>query len=398
MTERVRVTTEQIDVSTVKPHPRNPRRGNVDLLMDSLRAHGQYRPILVHKSTRHVLAGNHTLQAAIRLGWRTIAATILDVDDTTADRILLADNRISDLAAYDNNALSELLHSLPDLDGTGYTPLDLDQLDGLFDPDPEEPTEPKPDKDPKTPATIKIADTSIWVDPRPLDVWRSTYTEMKKPDANELLRAMLGFPDRAKPNPKDRHSPEHISATVETVPIKTLKPFPNNAREGDIGAICESLKAFGQYRPVVARRDTSEILVGNHTWRAAKHLGWKNLAVAWVDVNDEQATRIVLIDNRSSDLAGYDNDALLASLTTTPDLTGTGFTLDDLDDLINDIQREREHKPAGKDLRCKIDKWAFKVTPVEYADWLAKDPTDLPTRITRALGLPDGSWTTENPE
>lgn len=399
MSDRVLVTTENAPVSALRPHPRNPRRGNVNLIAESLKHHGQYRPIVVQRSTGFILAGNHTFQACTSLGWKTVAVTYLDVDDATAERILLADNRTSDLATYDDNALASLLHSLPDLDGTGFTQIDLDNLDGVFD-DIDDPKDPKPPADPQPKATIRISTHQLWVDAEPLDVWRSRFADLDKRASSELVRSMLGFPDPVKANPKDRHAPENVTAQVETVPIKTLIPFDGNAREGDIGAISESLKHLGQYRPVVARRETNQILVGNHTWRAAKHLGWKNIAVAWVDVDDEQATRIVLIDNRTSDLSGYDDDALLALLTNVTELDGTGFTPDDLDDLLNDIKRDKEHKPAPtKDIKCVVDKWSFKVTPLEYSDWLLKQTDqDIPTNIAHRLALPDGSWTTENPQ
>ena len=44
--------------------------------------------------------------------------------------------------------------------------------------------------------------------------------------------------------------------------------------------------------------------------QAAKALGWPEIAVTWVDVDEEQAARIVLVDNRTNDLAGYDEAAL----------------------------------------------------------------------------------------
>jgi ParB-like chromosome segregation protein Spo0J len=398
MSERVLVTSQLVKTEQLKTHPRNPRRGNVPAIADSLTHHGQYRPIVVQKSTNFILAGNHTFEAAKSLGWDTVACTLLDVDNQTAERILIADNRTSDLASYDNNALSALLHSLPDLDGTGFGQLDLDKLDGVFD-EVDEP-EPKPTPEPKPKATIQIGIHELWVDETPLNVWRSRFTEMEKRAGTELIRSLLGFPDIIKPNPKDRHSPENVTAQVETVPIKTLIPFDGNAREGDIGAIVESLKHLGQYRPVVARRETNQILVGNHTWRAAKHLGWKNIAVAWVDVDDEQATRIVLVDNRTSDISGYDDSTLLALLTNVSSLEGTGFTPEDLDDLLNDIKTDRDHKPTpNKDVRCRVDKWSFKVSPTEFSAWSTKrTDAETPNHIATSLGLPDGSWTTENPQ
>jgi len=117
--------------------------------------------------------------------------------------------------------------------------------------------------------------------------------------------------------------PETLSALA--VPIDSLTPYQDNPRRGDLEAIKESLAANGQYRPIVVNRRTGEVLAGNHTLRAAEQLGWTRIAVTWVDVDDETARRIVLVDNRSNDLAGYD-DALLASiLEDLPDLEGTGY-------------------------------------------------------------------------
>ena len=103
-------------------------------------------------------------------------------------------------------------------------------------------------------------------------------------------------------------------------------PYPRNPRRGDLGAIRESLKANGQYRPLVANRRDRQVLAGNHTLAAARELGWEEVAVTWVDVDEATAARIVVVDNRSSDLAGWD-DALLAELLGELDeLDGTGFS------------------------------------------------------------------------
>ena len=59
---------------------------------------------------------------------------------------------------------------------------------------------------------------------------------------------------------------------------------------------------------------TNEVLAGNHTLGAAKELGWKKIAVTFVEADPEQAKRIVLVDNRANDLAGYDAEALVELL------------------------------------------------------------------------------------
>lgn len=121
-----------ISIDSIQPHPRNVRQGDVGAISESLKHHGQYRPIVVQKSTGHILAGNHTYKAARALKWKQIAATYVDVDDDQALRILLVDNRANDLAAYDDPALADILKQLMDteerLEGTGFDPDDLEQL------------------------------------------------------------------------------------------------------------------------------------------------------------------------------------------------------------------------------------------------------------------------------
>ena len=129
--------------------------------------------------------------------------------------------------------------------------------------------------------------------------------------------------------------------TTETVRIDDVQPHPKNVRQGDIGAICESLQAHGQYRAIVAQRSTGLILAGNHTWKAAKQIGWRDIAVHYIDCDDDQAMRILLADNRANDLATYDDAALAAVLqelaATEQGLAGTLFDGDALDDIINEI-------------------------------------------------------------
>lgn len=129
------------------------------------------------------------------------------------------------------------------------------------------------------------------------------------------------------------------------VAVNSLTPHPQNVRQGDVGAISESLKHHGQYRPIVVQLSTRHILAGNHTFKAAKALGWKEIACTFVDCDDEQATRILLMDNRANDLASYDDGALaemLQTLMATDDqLAGTGFDPEDLQQLLEDLGAEQ---------------------------------------------------------
>lgn len=135
----------QIPLADLHPHPMNARRGNVGLIAESLRELDQYRPVVVNRGTRtgrpnEILAGHHLVLAATELGWTEVAATYVDVDDAEGTKIMLADNRTSDVATYDDALLAELLASLPDLAGSGYHQEDLDALEALlkgYDLDPD---------------------------------------------------------------------------------------------------------------------------------------------------------------------------------------------------------------------------------------------------------------------
>lgn len=168
---RLRVVS--VGVDDVEPHPRNPRLGDVAAIANSLMVHGQYRPIVVQKSTGYVLAGNHTLKGARRLrdngaqGWDTIDAVVLDVDDVEAKRIMLVDNRSAELGTYDDGVLAELLRELPDLEGTGYEPADLDDVlermaAGLAALDGESaPADDEVDEEPEAGTLLALADVSV---------------------------------------------------------------------------------------------------------------------------------------------------------------------------------------------------------------------------------------------
>ena len=96
--------------------PGNPRRGDVEAVKASLDKFGQRKPIVVRKSDRVVIAGNHTLQAAQALGWSEIAVVWVDDDDTMSKAFALADNRTAELGDYDEDALAALIGEVGALD------------------------------------------------------------------------------------------------------------------------------------------------------------------------------------------------------------------------------------------------------------------------------------------
>ena len=206
------LTTTQVPIGELKEHPRNARTGNVPKIMESLETHGQYRALVVQRSTMYVCAGNHTLQAIRRLGWETAACHVLDIDDDQATRILLVDNRTSDEADYDREALIAVLediqHTGGGLDGTGYDELDLDDLIAELDETKVDPDTPAPTFAPAFLPTTGIrsmiltyeGDEFVWVTDRLADAREDFGVDTNTAAIAALFAA--AYPD-ADPYPTD---------------------------------------------------------------------------------------------------------------------------------------------------------------------------------------------------
>lgn len=173
------------------------------------------------------------------------------------------------------------------------------------------------------------------------------------------------------------------------VPLDGLKPYGQNPRKGNVSVIVDSLSRHGQYRPIVVRAKTFEVLAGNHTLAAARELGWEEIAATFVDVTDDEAARIVLVDNRAADLGSYDDVVLADLLGSLPDLEGTGFDTDDLDFL-----RELGTPHTGDDdLADTLDEadrsvWPWvkvQLDPEVHAQWVEVPGEDDTQRLLHLL-------------
>lgn len=119
-------------VADLAEHPDNPRRGDDSAVAESIEDNGFYGAILVQESTKLVIAGNTRFRTMRDAGERTVPVIVLDVDDVQAKKIMLADNRTSDFAHYDDTALLALLTEVQgdqgNLAGTGYDSLAFEML------------------------------------------------------------------------------------------------------------------------------------------------------------------------------------------------------------------------------------------------------------------------------
>ncbi|RSN38584.1 hypothetical protein DMC64_41695 [Amycolatopsis sp. WAC 04197] len=140
---------------------------------------------------------------------------------------------------------------------------------------------------------------------------------------------------------------------VETreIPLGELVKYPGNAKRGDVGKIRESIKRNGQYRSLVVRQaddGTLTILAGNHTFEAIKLERHATARCEVITCDDQDALRINLVDNRSAELGGYDDDALVHLLSyLDEDYDGTGYTKDDVDRLLEPPEFDGEDEAGG---------------------------------------------------
>lgn len=155
-----------VPVASLALLPGNPRRGDVDAVAASLARFGQRKPIVVRASDRVIIAGNHTFQAAQRLGWEEIAAVLVDDDDATAQAYALADNRTAELGGYDDELLLELIRSVGIADAdlladTGWSDEAIAELVDRIDPG--LPDAPPSDDAPERPAVPFSQAGQVWL-------------------------------------------------------------------------------------------------------------------------------------------------------------------------------------------------------------------------------------------
>ena len=124
-------------------------------------------------------------------------------------------------------------------------------------------------------------------------------------------------------------------------PLVDLVEHPDNPRRGDEAAIESSMVAHGFYGAVLVQASSGRLIAGNHRARVARRLGHATVPAIVLDVDDDQARRLLLVDNRTQDLAGYDDRALAAILASLEgDLAGTAFAEVDLDAALSRLEAD----------------------------------------------------------
>ncbi len=135
------------------PYEKNPRdnRLAIDDVVRSIEEYGFTNPILVNEE-KVILAGHTRREAAILAGMERVPYIVVDgLTEAQQRAYRLADNKLSELALWDEDLLKEELEDLLDADYdlslTGFSDVDLTDIlkdeEDLEDIEPEEPKEKK---------------------------------------------------------------------------------------------------------------------------------------------------------------------------------------------------------------------------------------------------------------
>jgi len=139
--------------------------------------------------------------------------------------------------------------------------------------------------------------------------------------------------------------------------IEKITPYGNNPRKNDkaVDAVAASIQDFGFKVPIVV--DKNGVIVTGHTrLKAAQKLGLKEVPVIVADdLTPEQIKAFRLADNRVSEIATWDEEALQAELEQLEamgvNMLDFGFTKTDLAELgeVDEVEPDEDTEPISKE-------------------------------------------------
>lgn len=116
MAEKIKIVTKKI--KDITPYWNNPRKNEkaIDAVMYSIEEFGFKNPIIIDKEG--VIISGHTRRlAAIKLGMKEVPCIVGDhLTESQVKAFRLADNRVSEIATWDDDLLKEEMKNVLDMD------------------------------------------------------------------------------------------------------------------------------------------------------------------------------------------------------------------------------------------------------------------------------------------
>ena len=160
--------------------------------------------------------------------------------------------------------------------------------------------------------------------------------------------------------PTASHKRDDVEAAAVWVDIDAITPWDENPRHNEeaVAPVAASIKRFGFASPIIVRQKDGVVIAGHTRLLAARSLGLRRVPVRYMDLDPADARLLAIVDNKSAEVAEWDNEALATLLGEMDEydlelLLDTGFTEDDLDGLLEDTDEpdfdEDEEQPALDD-------------------------------------------------
>jgi len=187
---------------------------------------------------------------------------------------------------------------------------------------------------------------------------------------------------------------------LKNLPVSSLVPYERNARThgaDQVEQLMRSIKEFGFTNPLLVD-EQNRIIAGHGRLQAALALRMESVpCVVLTGLTDAQRRALILADNKLALNAGWDAALLTAELQDLKlegfDLTLTGFSLEDLDAMVGDLEPEND-PDAAPDLPAEPvtkpgDVWVMGPHRLVCGDSTSVDNLD---RLTQGA-LCDVCWT-----
>lgn len=196
------------------------------------------------------------------------------------------------------------------------------------------------------------------------------------------------------------------------IDIYEVQQADRNAKDHDIGTLTESMIRFGYTQPILIDKKTKKLLAGHgriqalKTLKEGKYDAPKRIFVddnKWfvpcheIDMENEgEAEAYLIADNRLTELGGWNDELLLESLHSilqeTGSLDGTGWDLEDMDDILKAM--EEPITQEKEDVTIKVGKYKLKVSQDAYDQWalmvqsqVGKDKDEIALWIAQQLQI-----------
>tara|TARA_Y100001938_G_C8044516_1_gene408079 strand:- start:190 stop:1395 length:1206 start_codon:yes stop_codon:yes gene_type:complete len=155
---------EWTKIEDLNPWKDNPRinQSAIDEVAKSIKRFGFASPIIARSEDLMIIAGHTRFEAAKKLGLQKVPVRLMNLDIGEAQLLALADNKIGEIADWDEEKLKAILSDLKDEDLAGLGWSD-EELADLIDYEPQSELHGDPDEVPEVQEDAITQEGDLWI-------------------------------------------------------------------------------------------------------------------------------------------------------------------------------------------------------------------------------------------